>query len=149
MANELANLKPAPGSTKKRTRRGRGEGSGLGKTSGRGQKGQHARSGGSTAPGFEGGQMPLHRRLPKRGFHNLFSKDYTVINVRDLNRFEAGTEVTAELLKSAGAISQLGKDGVKVLGNGDLDVSLTVRVAKFSKSAADKIAAAGGTAEVV
>lgn len=149
MANELANLKPAPGSTKKRTRRGRGEGSGLGKTSGRGQKGAGARSGASTAPGFEGGQMPLHRRLPKRGFHNIFSKDYTVINVRDLNRFDAGTEVTAEFLKSSGAISRLGKDGVKVLGNGDLSVALTVKVAKFSKSAAEKIAAAGGTAEVV
>jgi large subunit ribosomal protein L15 len=149
MANELANLKPAPGSTKKRTRRGRGEGSGLGKTSGRGQKGAGARSGGQTAPGFEGGQMPLHRRLPKRGFHNMFSKDYTVINVRDLNRFEAGTEVTAELLKSTGAISQLGKNGVKVLGNGDLAVSLTVKAAKFSKSAAEKIAAAGGTVELV
>ncbi len=149
MANELANLKPAPGSTKTRTRRGRGEGSGLGKTSGRGQKGQHARSGGSTAPGFEGGQMPLHRRLPKRGFHNLFSKDYTIINVRDLNRFDAGTDVTAELLKSTGAVAKLGKDGVKVLGNGELGVALNVKAAKFSKSAADKIAAAGGTAEVV
>jgi large subunit ribosomal protein L15 len=93
--------------------------------------------------------MPLHRRLPKRGFHNIFRKDYTVINIRDLSRFEAGTEVTAELLKSSGAISQLGKDGVKVLGNGELAVSLTVKAAKFSKTAAEKIAAAGGTAEVV
>ncbi len=149
MANELANLKPVPGSTRKRTRRGRGEGSGLGKTAGRGQKGQGARSGAGIALGFEGGQMPLYRRLPKRGFHNIFSKKYTVINIRDLNRFEAGTEVTAELLKSSGAVSKLEKDGVKVLGNGELSVALTVKAAKFSKSAAEKIAAAGGTAEVV
>jgi large subunit ribosomal protein L15 len=93
--------------------------------------------------------MPLYRRLPKRGFYNRFQKDYTVINVRDLNRFAAGTEVTTELLKSTGAIARLGKDGVKVLGNGDLNVALTVKVAKFSKSAAEKIAGAGGSAEVV
>ena len=93
--------------------------------------------------------MPLHRRLPKRGFHNRFQKDYVIINVRDLNRFEAGTEVTTELLKSSGAISRIGKDGVKVLGNGELTVALTVKAAKFSKSAAEKIAAAGGSTEVV
>ena len=93
--------------------------------------------------------MPLHRRLPKRGFHNIFQKDYTVINIRDLAGFDAGTEVSAEFLKGVGAVKQLGKDGIKVLGNGELAVSLTVKAAKFSKSAAEKIAAAGGTAEVV
>ncbi len=149
MANELANLKPPAGARKKRTRRGRGEGSGLGKTSGRGQKGAGARSGSGTRPGFEGGQMPLQRRLPKRGFHNPFSKDFETINVSALNRFAAGTEVTAELLRSSGAISRIGKDGVKVLGNGDIGVALTVKVARFSKTAAEKIAAAGGKAEVV
>jgi len=150
MANELSNLKPAPGSTRSRTRLGRGEGSGKGRTAGRGQKGQHKRSGSGVKPGFEGGQMPLQRRLPKRGFHNPFSKDYTVLNLRDLaGRFEAGAVIDAEMLKAAGVIARIGKDGIKVLAKGEIDVALTVRAAKFSAAAARKIEAAGGTAEVV
>lgn len=150
MANELSNLKPAPGSTRSRTRLGRGEGSGKGRTAGRGQKGQHSRAGSGVNPGFEGGQMPLQRRLPKRGFHNPFSKDYTVLNLRDLEgRFEAGAVIDAALLKEQGVISRIGKDGIKVLAKGELSVALTVRAAKFSAAAARKIEAAGGTAEVV
>lgn len=150
MANELSRLAPAPGSTKKRTRVGRGEGSGKGKTSGRGTKGAGARSGYSVRPGFEGGQMPLQRRLPKRGFHNKFAKDYTVVNVGQLaNRFEAGTEITAQMLYESGAVARIGKDGLKVLGNGDVGRALNVKAAKFTKSAAEKLVAAGGTAEVV
>jgi large subunit ribosomal protein L15 len=150
MANELANLKPSPGSTKARTRVGRGEGSGKGKTAGRGTKGQHSRSGSGVMVGFEGGQMPLQRRLPKRGFHNPFSKKYTTLNVADLEgRFEAGTEVTAQLLRESGVISGIARDGIKVLGNGDLTVALTVKAARFTKTAAEKIEKAGGKAEVV
>jgi large subunit ribosomal protein L15 len=150
MANELGNLKPSPGSTKNRTRVGRGEGSGKGKTAGRGTKGQQARSGSGVMVGFEGGQMPLQRRLPKRGFHNPFSKQYTTINVSDLEgRFEAGTEITAKMLREQGVISGIRKDGIKVLGNGEITVALTVKAAKFTKTASEKIEKAGGKAEVV
>lgn len=145
---KLNELKPAPGSKKERRRVGRGTGSGLGKTSGRGQTGQKSRSGGGVRPGFEGGQMPLSRRLPKRGFTNIFAKEYSIVNVGDLNRFEDGTEVTAQLLKEQRIIRQV-LDGVKVLGNGEITKKLTVKADKFTKTAADKIAAAGGTAEVV
>ncbi|MED5370379.1 MAG: 50S ribosomal protein L15 [Myxococcota bacterium] len=150
MANELANLKPAPGSTKTRKRVGRGEGSGKGRTAGRGQKGYGSRSGSGIQVGFEGGQMPLQRRLPKRGFHNNFAKDYTVLNVSELEaRFEDGAEIDLALLKEQGVVARVGKDGLKILGRGELSKKLTVKAAKFSKTAADKIAAAGGTAEVV
>lgn len=150
MANELANLKPSPGSTKSRKRVGRGEGSGKGKTAGRGTKGQHSRSGSGVLPGFEGGQMPLQRRLPKRGFHNPFSKDYTTLNVSALEgRFEAGTEITAKLLRESGVISGIGRDGIKILGNGELSVALNVKAARFTKTAVEKIEKAGGKAEVV
>jgi large subunit ribosomal protein L15 len=145
---KLNELKPAPGSKKVRRRVGRGTGSGLGKTSGRGQTGQKSRSGGGVRPGFEGGQMPLSRRLPKRGFTNIFAKEYSIVNVGDLNRFEDGTEVTAQLLKEHRLIRKV-LGGVKVLGSGEITKKLTVKAAKFTKTAADKIAAAGGTAEVV
>lgn len=147
MANELSNLKPCPGERKVRTRLGRGEGSGTGKTSGKGTKGAQARSGYSRRPGFEGGQMPLHRRLPKFGFKNPFSKDFETLNLGRLERFEAGTVVTPELLKEQGIISRIGKHGVKILGGGDLGVALHVRVTKLTRSAAEKIVAAGGTTE--
>jgi large subunit ribosomal protein L15 len=147
MANELSNLKPVPGSQKARTRVGRGQGSGLGKTAGRGTKGQQARGGYSRAAGFEGGQMPLKRRLPKVGFTNIFAKDFTEVNVGQLAKFAAGTVVDAQALHDAGVISRIGKHGVKVLGNGDLAVALTVKVAKVSAGAAAKIEAAGGTVE--
>ena len=146
---KLNELKPAEGSKKEAFRVGRGHGSGNGKTAGRGHKGQKARSGGGVRPGFEGGQMPLYRRLPKRGFTNIFAKDYTEINVSDLNRFENGAEVTAEALKTAGIIKKV-NDGIVVLGRGDLTAqNLTVKAARFSKSAEEKIAGAGGKAEVV
>lgn len=135
-------------SRKSRKRVGRGPGSGLGKTAGRGQKGQKARSGGGVRLGFEGGQMPLYRRLPKRGFTNIWGTEYTVINVDDLNRFEAGTVVTPELLKEAGIVKKA-KDGIKVLGNGKLEKSVEVKAHKFSKTAIEKIEAAGGKAEVI
>ena len=144
----LNELKPAPGSKKTKKRVGRGIGSGLGKTSARGQDGQKSRSGGGVRPGFEGGQMPLSRRLPKRGFTNIFAKEYATINVSDLNCFEDGTEVTAELLKEKRIIRKM-LDGLKVLGNGEITKKLTVRAVKFTKTAADKIVAAGGTAEVI
>ena len=144
----LNELKPAPGSKKTKKRVGRGIGSGLGKTSARGQDGQKSRSGGGVRPGFEGGQMPLSRRLPKRGFTNIFAKEYATINVSDLNCFEDGTEVTAELLKEKRIIRKM-QDGLKVLGNGEITKKLTVRAVKFTKTAADKIVAAGGTAEVI
>lgn len=145
---KLNELKPAPGSKKERRRVGRGTGSGMGKTSTRGQTGQKSRSGGGVRPGFEGGQMPLSRRLPKRGFTNIFAKEYSIVNVGDLNRFEDGTEVTAQLLKEQRLIRQV-LDGVKILGNGEITKKLNVKAAKFTKTAAEKIAAAGGTAEVV
>ncbi len=144
----LDELKPAEGSRFERKRIGRGIGSGTGKTSGKGHKGQNARSGGGVRPGFEGGQMPLYRRLPKRGFTNIFAKQYVAVNVAELERFENGTEVTAELLKEVGVISKI-KDGVKVLGRGELTKKLTVKVAKFSESAKEKIEKAGGKAEVI
>jgi len=147
MANELSNLSPVPGERKPRTRVGRGEGAGKGKTAGRGTKGAQARSGWTRRPAFEGGQMPLARRLPKKGFKNPFAKEYAVVNVGRLSGFEANAVITAERLKEAGVISKIGKDGVKILGRGDLGVALHVRVAKLSKSAADKITAAGGTIE--
>lgn len=145
---DLSNLQPALGSHRNRKRIGRGHGSGTGKTSGKGHKGQKARSGGSIKAGFEGGQMPLQRRLPKRGFNPLTHKEYALVNLRDLDLFEAGSVVDVEALGKAGLIGQL-KDGVKVLGDGELSKSLTVKAHKFSKSAMDKIAAAGGAVEVI
>lgn len=147
MANELSNLKPNAGARKDRTRVGRGEGAGKGKTAGRGTKGAQSRSGYKTRPGFEGGQMPLHRRLPKVGFTNIFANDFEEINVERLGGLDAGTVVTAELLKERGLISRIGKNGVKILGRGDLGVALHVRVSKLTRSAAEKITAAGGTTE--
>lgn len=145
---KLHELKPAQGSTKTRKRVGRGNGSGLGNTAGRGHKGQKSRSGGGVRPGFEGGQMPLIRRLPKRGFTNIFRKEYTVINVSDLEqRFESGDEVTIEALFEVGLVNKV-LDGVKVLGDGELTKPLTVKVQKVSKTAAEKITAAGGKVEV-
>ena len=145
---KLHELSPAPGSTKERKRIGRGHGSGNGKTAGKGHKGQKARAGRGMRPGFEGGQMPLYRRIPKRGFTNIWGTEYTVLNVADLNRFEAGTEVTPELLKEAGVVKQV-KDGIKILGNGTLEKNITVKAHKFSKTAVEKIEAAGGKAEVI
>ena len=145
---DLSNLQPAPGSHRNRKRIGRGHGSGTGKTAGKGHKGQKARAGGSIKPGFEGGQMPLQRRLPKRGFNPLTHKEYALVNLRDLELFEAGSVVDVETLGKAGLIGQL-KDGVKILGDGELTKSLTVKAHKFSKSAQEKIAAAGGTVEVL
>ncbi|MCI8880824.1 MAG: 50S ribosomal protein L15 [Clostridiaceae bacterium] len=145
---KLHDLQPAEGSAKKPYRKGRGAGSGNGKTAGRGHKGQWARSGGGVRPGFEGGQMPLARRLPKRGFTNIFGTTYVPVNVSALNRFEDGTEVTTELLLASGVVSRE-KDGVKILGNGDLTKKLTVKAAAFSASAKEKIEAAGGKAEVI
>ena len=144
----LDELQPAEGSKFKVKRIGRGIGSGTGKTSGKGHKGQNARSGGGVRPGFEGGQMPLYRRLPKRGFKNIFAKQYVTINVEQLEKFDNGTEVTAELLKETGVISKV-LDGVKVLGRGELTKNLTVKAAKFSATAAEKIEKAGGKAEVM
>jgi len=146
---DLSNLRPAIGSTKNRKRLGRGAGSGTGKTAGKGHKGQKARSGGSVKPGFEGGQMPLQRRLPKRGFTPLDKKVYALINLRDLQeQFEAGALVDLEALGKAGLVKKL-QDGVKVLADGDLDKALTVRAHKFSQAAQSKIEAAGGKAEVI
>ncbi len=144
----LDELKPAEGSKFEPRRVGRGIGSGTGKTSGKGHKGQNARSGGGVRPGFEGGQMPIYRRLPKRGFTNIFAKEYVAVNVSELERFEDGTEVTAELLKESGVISKV-LDGVKILGRGELTKKLTVKMAKFSESAKEKIEKAGGKAEVI
>ncbi|GLH65588.1 MULTISPECIES: 50S ribosomal protein L15 [Bacillaceae] len=145
---KLHELQPAPGSRKERTRVGRGIGSGKGKTSGRGQKGQNARSGGGVRLGFEGGQTPLFRRLPKRGFTNINRKEYAIVNLDKLNRFEDGTEVTPELLLETGVISKL-KSGVKILGKGQIEKKLTVKAHKFSASAKEAIEAAGGKTEVI
>ena len=145
---KLHELQPVAGSTTAPKRLGRGAGSGLGKTSGKGHKGQKARSGGGTRPGFEGGQMPLSRRLPKRGFTNIFATVYTTINVGELNAFEDGTEITAEFLREHNFIKKV-NDGIKILGEGELTRKLVVKAAKFTKSAEEKIVAAGGTAEVV
>ena len=145
---KLHELKYTEGSRKTRNRVGRGQGSGNGKTAGRGQKGQKARSGGGVRLGFEGGQTPLARRLPKRGFTNFARKEYAIVNLEALNRFEDGTEVTPELLKETKVLKNLG-DGVKVLGNGELTKKLTVKAAKFTESAVKKIEAAGGKVEVI
>jgi large subunit ribosomal protein L15 len=144
---KLHELQPAAGSTTAPKRLGRGTGSGLGKTSGKGHKGAKARSGGGKRPGFEGGQMPLYRRIPKRGFFNPFRVEYATVNVGRLEIFENGTVVTAEMLKEAGLISKE-MNGVKILGNGELTKKLTVEAAKFTDSAKEKIEALGGKAEV-
>ena len=144
----LDELQPTEGSKFAAKRVGRGIGSGTGKTSGKGHKGQNARSGGGVRPGFEGGQMPLYRRLPKRGFKNIFAKQYVTINVEVLEKFENGTEVTADALKEAGIISK-SLDGVKILGRGELTKSLNVKVAGYTASAKEKIEKAGGKAEVI
>lgn len=148
---KLNDLRPNEGGgSKARKRLGRGTGSGLGKTSGKGHKGQNARSGGGVRPGFEGGQMPLFRRIPKRGFTNIFATVYAIVNLEDLNRFEENTVVTPELLFQEGVVKKgKAKDGVKVLGEGELNVKLTVQAQKFSKSAVEKIEAAGGKVEVI
>ena len=145
---KLHELKAPAGSTKNRKRRGRGTATGQGKTGGRGMNGQNSRSGGGVRLGFEGGQMPLYRRIPKRGFNNKWATVYTTVNVSDLNRFEAGTEITPELLKEAGLAKKV-VDGIKILGNGNLEKALTVKAHKFTKVAEEKISAAGGKAEVI
>ena len=145
---KLFELSPAPGSTKPKYRKGRGIGSGNGKTAGKGHKGQNARSGGGVRPGFEGGQLPIYRRLPKRGFTNHFAKHYAIINVGDLEIFENGTEVTLEMLVE-NRIIRKELDGLKVLGTGELTKSLTVKAKIFSATAKEKIEAAGGKAEEV
>ncbi|QDR78828.1 50S ribosomal protein L15 [Sporomusa termitida] len=145
---KLHELAPAPGSKKVRTRIGRGLGSGLGKTAGKGHKGQNARAGGGVRPGFEGGQKPLYLRLPKRGFTNIFAKQYSEINVEVLNRFDNGAVVDLEALVDAGVVKKV-LDGLKILGNGELTKALTVKANGFTKSAAEKIQAAGGTVEVI
>lgn len=145
---KLHELTPAAGSTKTRTRRGRGLGSGLGKTSGRGQKGQNSRTGGGVRSGFEGGQMPLYRRLPKRGFKNIFAKDYAEVNIAQLNRFEDGATVDPVALIEAGILKNV-RDGIRILGNGTLEKKLTVIANGFTKTAEEKIVAAGGKVEVI
>ena len=145
---KLHELKAVKGATKAPKRKGRGGASGLGTTAGRGMNGQKSRSGGGVRPGFEGGQMPLYRRIPKRGFTNIWGDEFTVLNVSDLNRFDEGTTVTPQLLKETGMAKQ-GKTGIKILGNGDLEKSLTVQAHKFSKTAVEKIESAGGKAEVI
>ena len=143
---KLNELKPTEGARRQRKRLGRGPGSGLGKTSGRGSKGSKARSGGSVNPGFEGGQMPLQRRLPKRGFTNIFKKTYAVVNLRDLASFEAQSTVDEAALLSAGILRKC-CDGVKLLAQGEIDRPLTVKLERVSKAARAKIEAAGGTVE--
>lgn len=146
---KLHTLAPAAGAVTPARRLGRGIGSGLGKTSGKGHKGQWARSGGGVRPGFEGGQMPITRRLPKRGFKSQFRAEYSIVNVGDLEVFENGTVVTAELLKDLGLLSKIMPYGLKVLGNGELTKTLTVQAKKFTKSAAELIEKAGGKVEVI
>ncbi len=145
---KLHELSPAPGAVKKRKRRGRGDGSGRGTTSGRGTKGQNARSGGGVRPGFEGGQMPIQRRLPKRGFKNIFKKQYAIVNLRDLSRFHEGDVVDEAALVKAGLVRGK-RDGIKLLGQGAVEKPLTVRVHKVSQSAREKILQAGGKVEMV
>ena len=145
---KLHELQPAAGSKQTRTRRGRGLGSGLGKTAGRGQKGQNSRSGGGVRPGFEGGQMPLYRRLPKRGFNNIFAKEYAEVNVAQLNRFEDGATVDPVALIEAGILKNV-RDGIRILGNGTLETkNLTVIANGFTKTAEEKITPPGGKVEV-
>ena len=145
---KLHELTAVEGSTKERKRIGRGHGSGQGKTAGKGHKGQKARSGGSIRPGFEGGQMPLQRRVPKRGFNNIFAKKIVAINVSDLNKFEDGAEVDAQALVNVGIVKKE-YDGIKILGNGEISKKLTVKANAFSASAKEKIEALGGTCEVI
>jgi large subunit ribosomal protein L15 len=145
---KLHELKPAEGSRKERKRLGRGIGSGQGKTAGKGHKGQNARSGGGVRLGFEGGQTPLFRRLPKRGFTNIHRKEYAIVNLDALNRFEDGTEITPVLLLETGVVSSE-KAGIKILGNGSVEKKLTVKAHKFSSAAKEAIEAAGGTTEVI
>ncbi|WP_183860160.1 50S ribosomal protein L15 [Pectinatus brassicae] len=145
---KLHELAPAPGSKKTRTRVGRGLGSGLGKTSGRGQKGQNSRSGGGVRTGFEGGQMPLYRRLPKRGFKNIYAKEYAEVNVCMLDRFEDGSVVDAVALVESGILKNV-RDGIRILGNGEVTKKLTVKAQGFTKTAEEKIKAAGGQIEVI
>ncbi len=145
---KIHELTPAPDSNKAVKRIGRGHGSGSGKTAGKGHKGQNARSGGGVRIGFEGGQMPLTRRIPKRGFNNIFAAKYAIVNVSDLNAFKEGTVVDTELLIASGLVKKA-YDGIKVLGNGELTANLTVKAAKFSQSAIEKIEKAGGKAEVI
>ena len=144
----LHELAPAPGSKKSRVRVGRGLGSGLGKTSGKGQKGQKSRSGGVKRPGFEGGQKPLYLRLPKRGFYNKFGAHYTVVNVEELNRFDDGAVVDPVSLIEEGIVKNV-RDGIRILGNGELTKKLTVKACGFSKTAEEKMVAAGGKVEVI
>ena len=145
---KIHELAPAKGSRNKRKRVGRGQGSGQGGTAGRGHKGQKSRSGGGPRPGFEGGQMPLQRRLPKRGFTNIFRKQFAIINIKDLKRFEANADLDTEAFKEAGLIKKIGH-GVKLLGNGNIDFPLNVKVHKTSKTAKEKIEAAGGKVELI
>ena len=145
---KLHELRAVKGATKAPKRKGRGTATGQGKTAGRGMNGQKSRSGGGTRLGFEGGQMPLYRRLPKRGFTNIWGTEYTIVNVEDLNKFEAGTVVTQEVLEEAGIVKQV-KDGIKVLGQGTINVAVTVKADKFRKTAVEKIEAAGGKTEVI
>jgi len=145
---KLHELAPAPGAKKERKRVGRGLGSGLGKTAGKGHKGQKARSGGGVRPGFEGGQMPIQRRMPKRGFKNIFRQEYAIVNLATLNKLPGDAVITPELLKQAGLVKDM-KAGLKVLGNGELEKAVTVRAHKFSQSAIEKITAVGGKAEVI
>ncbi|MFY9584958.1 MAG: 50S ribosomal protein L15 [Candidatus Acidiferrales bacterium] len=148
MAVNLSNLRPPRGSRHRKVRVGRGMGSKLGKTAGKGNKGQKSRKGYSRRPGFEGGQMPLHRRIPKRGFHNPFAREFAVVNVESLNAFAAGETVTPESLATRGLVRRERAD-IKILGDGDLKVGLTVRAHAFSKSAQEKIARAGGKVEIL
>ncbi len=146
---KIHDISPAPASRQSKKRLGRGTGSGLGKTAGKGHKGQWSRSGGGVRPGFEGGQMPLARRLPKVGFTNNFRKEYSIINIGDLERFDAGTVITAELLLETGVIRKLEEYGLKILGDGKLTKAFTVKAAKFTQTAQEQIVKCGGTAEVV
>lgn len=145
---KINELSPAEGSRKKRKRVGRGPGSGHGKTCCRGHKGQRSRSGGGVRPGFEGGQMPLHRRLPKRGFTNIFKKEYNILNVEDLNRFEPNAFLDADAFKQAGLIKKM-MDGIKLLGTGEITHPVVVRIQKVSKAAKEKVEAAGGKVELI
>jgi len=148
MAMKIHELSPADGSRKTRKRVGRGPGSGHGKTSCRGHKGQKSRSGGGPRPGLEGGQMPLQRRLPKRGFTNIFKKRYNIINIRDLNRFEPNASLDTEALKKAGLVKKL-EDGIKLLGNGEVAFPVFIKVHRVSNSAKEKIESLGGTVEII